>query len=178
METKKAFSEARVYVGTYAKYNEGSTYGDWLDLDNYDRMWKFLNACKKIHEDEEDPKFMFQDWENIPSELISESELSPAIFELKDLLDELEEDPFIVWVGDYSDWKEVESDPKKSVEIFRDQYCGEWESERAYAEELFDELYLHGVPSSARSYIDYEAFALDLFRYDYSYIDSYVFRTY
>ena len=177
METKKAFSEASVYVGTYAKYNEGSTYGDWLDLDNYDRMWKFLNACKKLHEDEEDPKFMFQDWEHIPDGLISESELSPAIFELKDLLDELEEDPFIVWVGDYSDWKEVESDPKKAVEIFRDQYCGEWDSETAYAEQLFDELYLHDIPSYARSYINYEAFARDLFMYDYDYIEGYVFRT-
>lgn len=28
-------SEARVYVGTYAKYNNGSLFGKWLDLSDY-----------------------------------------------------------------------------------------------------------------------------------------------
>ena len=28
-------SEARVYVGTYNKYNNGSLFGKWLDLSDY-----------------------------------------------------------------------------------------------------------------------------------------------
>ena len=28
-------SEARVYVGTYNKYNSGSLFGKWLDLSDY-----------------------------------------------------------------------------------------------------------------------------------------------
>ena len=28
-------SEARVYVGTYGKYNNGSLFGAWLDLSDY-----------------------------------------------------------------------------------------------------------------------------------------------
>ena len=34
METV-TLSEARVYVGTYAKYNNGSLFGKWLDLSDY-----------------------------------------------------------------------------------------------------------------------------------------------
>ena len=37
METMD-LSEARIYVGTYAKYNEGSLRGKWIDLsDCYDQ---------------------------------------------------------------------------------------------------------------------------------------------
>jgi antirestriction protein len=46
---------------------------------------------------------------------------------------------------------------------FLDAYCGHWESEQAYAEHLFDELYLHELPEHLRYYIDYEAFSRDLF---------------
>lgn len=34
---------------------------------------KFLAACAELHKDEHDPEFMFQDWEGIPAEMISES---------------------------------------------------------------------------------------------------------
>ena len=64
------------------------------------------------------------------------------------------------------------------VDTFRDQYCGEWDSETAYAEQLFDELYLHEIPEHLQSYIDYEAFARELFMDGYDYVDGYVFRTY
>ena len=53
--------EARVYVGTYNKYNNGSLFGKWLDLSDYS------------DKDEQEPEFMFQDYENIPETLISES---------------------------------------------------------------------------------------------------------
>ena len=34
METV-TLSEARVYVGTYNKYNSGALFGKWLDLSDY-----------------------------------------------------------------------------------------------------------------------------------------------
>ena len=175
METKKAFSEARVYVGTYAKYAGGSIEGAWLNISDYDSLEDFLEACRELHEDEDQPEFMFQDWENIPSELISECGIDGAIFEVQDELYEYEEAPFLAW-AEYKGW-DIKKDPERAVDTFRDQYCGEWDSETAYAEQLFDELYLHDIPSYARSYINYEAFARDLFMYDYDYIEGYVFRT-
>lgn len=63
----------RLYVGTYAKYNNGSIEGGWLDLDDYNDSEEFLAACRELHEDEADPEFMFQDFEGFPKSLYSES---------------------------------------------------------------------------------------------------------
>lgn len=47
-------SEARVYVGTYGKYNNGSLFGAWLDLSDYSDKEEFYDACRELHKDEED----------------------------------------------------------------------------------------------------------------------------
>ncbi|MFH1918708.1 MAG: antirestriction protein ArdA [Planctomycetota bacterium] len=57
-------------------------------------------------------------------------------------------------------------------ESFQDAYCGEWESEVAYAEELFDECYAHDIPENLRYYVDYEKFARDLFINDNFSVDN------
>lgn len=176
METKKAFSEARVYVGTYAKYAGGSIEGAWLNISDYDSLEDFLKACRELHKDEDQPEFMFQDWEHIPSELISECGIDGAIFEVQDELYEDEKAPFLAWV-EFHGW-DIKKDPDRAVDTFRDRYYGKWDSETSFEEQLFDELYLHDIPSYARDYINYEAFARDLFMYDYDYIEGYVFRTY
>ena len=59
---------------------------------------------------------------------------------------------------------------------FEDAYCGEYDSEVAYAEELFDDCCLHNVPKSVRHYIDYEKFSRGLFITDYYFTNGYVFR--
>lgn len=84
-------SEVRVYVGTYNKYNNGSLFGKWLDLSDYPDKDEFLEACRELHEDEQDPEFMFQDYENIPEALFSESWLSEKYFELQDAIEKLSE---------------------------------------------------------------------------------------
>ena len=176
MKTIEAFSEASVYVGTYAKYAGGSIEGAWLDISDYESKADFIEACRKLHEDEDEPEFMFQGWEHIPSDLISENYISSLIFKLKSILLADEEDPFITWVGEYSDWDNLWGNIDKSVETFREQYCGEWDSEEDYAEELFNEFYAYEIPTHLRCYIDYEAFARDLFMDGYKYIGGYVFR--
>ncbi|MEQ3054471.1 antirestriction protein ArdA, partial [Bacteroides finegoldii] len=50
----KVLSEAKVYVGTYAKYNNGSLSGAWLDLSDYSDKEEFYEACRELHKDEED----------------------------------------------------------------------------------------------------------------------------
>ena len=53
-------SEARIYVGTYAKYNDGSIEGKWLDLSDYSDKEEFYEACRELHKDEEDPESEYQ----------------------------------------------------------------------------------------------------------------------
>lgn len=63
------FLMAKVYVGTYKKYNEGSIAGGWLDLADYPTYKDFLTACKKLHKNEHDPEYMIQDTEDFPDGL-------------------------------------------------------------------------------------------------------------
>ena len=74
---------ARVYVSTYAKYNHSSLEGAWIKLDLYKNKSEFMAACKKLHKDERDPEFMFQDWENVPSWMISESWIDEEVWNQK-----------------------------------------------------------------------------------------------
>lgn len=54
--------EPSVYCGTYAKYNDGNLCGLWLDLSTFDGYDEFINFCKALHADEDDPELMFQDY--------------------------------------------------------------------------------------------------------------------
>ena len=71
----------KVYVGTYAKYNDGNISGDWIDLTDYSDYEDFLEACADLHDDEEDPEFMFQDYENFPEQYYGESGLKPELWD-------------------------------------------------------------------------------------------------
>lgn len=70
---KTSLNNAKLYVGTYAKYNDGSINGAWLDLSDYDTAEEFLTACAELHADEPDAEFMFQDYEGFPSKYYGES---------------------------------------------------------------------------------------------------------
>lgn len=79
---KLTILDAAVYCGTYKKYNEGSIEGGWLHLGRYQNGAAFLEACKKLHADEDEPEFMYQDSEYLPDEFYSESCIYPEVFEV------------------------------------------------------------------------------------------------
>ena len=56
----------KAYIGTYAKYNNGSLDGAWMDLTKFASYDDFLSACYKLHKDEPDPELMCQDTEYMP----------------------------------------------------------------------------------------------------------------
>ena len=117
----KVLSEAKVYVGTYAKYNNGSLSGAWLDLSDYSDKKEFYEACRELHKDEEDAEYMFQDYENIPEALISEN-----FFALRDAVEDLsdtEQEAFFVWCN-YKSHYLSEEDADDLVRDFRDEVSG------------------------------------------------------
>jgi antirestriction protein len=143
----------RVYVGTYAKYNNGSITGAWLDLEDYSDRDAFLEACKELHKDEADPELMFQDFEGFPRGYYSESEISA---ELWDWLDLDEDDRELLAV--YQDGVDESGD----IERARDAFMGKADSEADWAAQwLEDTGGLEGVPEHLQNYIDYEASARD-----------------
>ena len=170
METV-TLSEARVYVGTYAKYNNGSLFGKWLDLSDYSDKDEFLEACRELHKDEQEPEFMFQDIENIPEALISEN-----FFALRDAVEDLsdtEQEAFFVWCN-YKSHDLGEEDADDLVSSFEDEYQGEYKDEEDYAYEIVEECY--DLPEFAKTYFDYSAFARDLFMTDYWMDNGFVFH--
>lgn len=56
------WDQPAIYCGTYKKYNEGSLFGAWLDLRTFDSYEEFIDVCKQLHAEEEDPELMFQDY--------------------------------------------------------------------------------------------------------------------
>lgn len=175
META-TLSEARVYVGTYGKYNNGSLFGAWLDLSDYADKEEFYEACRELHKDEEDAEFMFQDYENIPENLISESWISGNFFTLRDAvenLNETEQEAFFVWCN-YKGYDLGEKDADDLVRDFWDEYQGQYDDEEDFAYQIVEECY--DLPEFAKTYFDYEKFARDLFICDYWFDDGFVFR--
>ena len=89
---KLTILDAAVYCGTYKKYNEGSLNGGWLHLGRYQNGAAFLEACKKLHADESDPEFMYQDSEYLPDEFYSESCIYPEVFEVIQAIKQMNSD--------------------------------------------------------------------------------------
>lgn len=96
-------TESRLYVGTYAKYNNGDLTGEWLDLADYDDKDEFLEACAELHADESDPEFMFQDCEGIPDAMYSECSIDERLFEWAALHDDERDIVQAYWDGIDSD---------------------------------------------------------------------------
>lgn len=170
------FSQAAIYVGTYAKYNAGSLFGKWFNLSDFADKDEFMEACKKLHKDENDPEFMFQDRENIPEELVSESWISEKFFELRDKVEDMdatEQEAFSVWL-DYESRDFSKDDADDLVKKFKDDYIGKYDEEEDYAREVVEQCY--EVSDFVLNYFDYAAFARDLFNGDYKHIDGFVFH--
>lgn len=145
---------SKVYVGTYAKYAAGNIAGKWLDLEDFTDAEEFNEACKALHADEADPEFMFQDWEDIPEGMISESHIDPEVF----------------------DWVQMDEDDKELLSVYRSEVDqagtleqaqeannGRYSSAEDFAVSLFDELgELSKVPDFLRCHIDWAGVARDL----------------
>ena len=124
--------EPSVYCGTYGKYNDGSLCGLWIDLSSFDDYDEFINFCKAIHADEEDPELMFQDYEGFPRQWYSESGMDEDDFEhIKEyceLCDKYDQDA----VDDYMEFHD-------ELDSFEEAYCGHWDSEEDFARHIVEE---------------------------------------
>jgi antirestriction protein len=141
--------EPRIYVGTYAKYNDGSIAGKWLDLNDYEDINAFYKACKKLHKDESDPELMFQDWEYIPASMIWESGLNPEFYDLLEVVNDsnLSYEIYLAAVDDGFDFNDLE-----------DYYMGEFESDIDFTESMNCD---YEPTTFVTYYIDWERCARD-----------------
>ena len=152
-----------VYCGTYRKYNEGSIDGAWLDLASFKDYDEFMEVCRLLHRDEEDPELMFQDYENFPRDWYTESCMDEETFDKIKKYAEMAESRQEA----FDDYMDTLSDD--DFDSFEEAYCGEWDSEEDFAQQLVNDCYnIDNMMGSLSSYFDYKAFARDLFMTDYT----------
>lgn len=163
--------EPSVYVGTYGKYNDGSLCGLWIDLSSFDDYDEFINFCKAVHADEEDPELMAQDYECFPRCWYNEGFMTEEDFnhikEYTEMCDKHSQEAV-------DDFLELHDD----LDDFDEAYCGEWDSEEDFARHIVEECYaLERTMGNLSQYFDYAAFGRELFMWDYSMgANGHVFR--
>lgn len=177
----------RIYVGTYGQYNNGSLFGKWFDLSDYENLKDLLQDCFEFHRNEFDPELMFQDWENIPDFLISECSLHQNTFEYFEAISELDEDSaeaFEIYCNYINSWPSNGYELEDQLECFRENYRGYFggpmkDAKLEYSYQYVDDTgMLSGVPAALERYFDYEAFARDLFLDGHSEYDGHIFIDY
>lgn len=157
-----------VYCGTYGKYNIGSLEGMWIDLTTFADYDEFIEFCYDLHADEDDPELMFQDYENFPRELYSESCFDEGTFDtIIEYANHDDRDAVNAFITCYG---------IEELDKFEDYYVGEFDSEEDFARHIIDECYDLEQMGNLSYYFDYSAFAHDLFMCDYYFDNGYVFR--
>ena len=142
-----------IYCGTYGKYSgEKGICGLWIDLSSFNAYDDFIDFCKAIHADEEDPELMAQDYEGFPRQWYNEGFMSEDdfdhILEYSDMCDKHGQEA----VDDYMEFYD-------ELDNFEEAYCGEWDSEEDFARHIVEECYdLERSMGDLARYFDYEAF--------------------
>lgn len=145
---------AKVYVGTYEKYNNGSIAGAWVDLEQFDNIKGFLTHCAELHKDEADPELMFQDFEDFPRQYYGESYISPELWDWL-ALDDFERDVVAAYQSGI--------DSNGSIGDAQDAFNGFYPDKMAWADQYIDDTgLLDSIPENLRCYFDTEKWLRDV----------------
>jgi antirestriction protein len=142
----------KIYVGTYAKYNNGSIAGAWLTLSDYSGAEQFIDACKELHKDEIDPELMFQDFDDIHKNYCYECiDMQEVYYYINACL------------SDNKDVIDAGLDCEIPLDSIIDAYQGEYDSDIAFAQQCAEEC---GAITHNEKWplncIDWESAAYDL----------------
>ena len=121
-------SNPAVYCGTYAKYNNGSLYGMWIDLSTFENYHDFMEFCNRLHANEAEPELMFQDYEHYPEQWYCEGCMGESTFDKIKAYAELSEEKREAYEAYLSNWDEG------TLEDFEERYEGKYESPEDFAE--------------------------------------------
>lgn len=162
-----------VYCGTYRKYNNGSLYGMWLDLTAFSDADEFFEVCRTLHDDEEDPEFMFQDFQGFPKEMYDESMGEDKINEIieyanlddneKEMVDDYSE---CFGISDGLDLRRIEDrcvgGGYDDLDEFLTQQADEMlDGFEAACKHQYDCKCASDMVDTLRQYFDYEAYCRD-----------------
>ena len=160
----------KLYVGTYAKYNSGSIFGKWLNLDDYSTRDDFLRACKELHKDEPNPELMFQDCEyenELEKKFYSESHIDESYWDYKEALEQSCLNADIV--AEYLNINNLEP-CKENIEKADENFHGCYLSRADFVEEFFESDITNLTPILSNN-IDWDSVAEELSYTDFDFIE-------
>ena len=153
----------RIYVACLASYNNGILHGKWIDadqsVDDINNEIHFMLEASPMPRAEE---YAIHDYDDFGGISLSEYEGIETIVEIVSFIKE-HGDAGIAALEYFSN--DLES-AKQNME----EYCGIYNSQTDFARELMNDCY--EIPDYLVYYIDYEAFARDLFSNDYFSIEK------
>lgn len=180
---KKNDGEPRVYVACLGCYNEGVLHGKWMNADELESEWLHgdlredgsypMTRCKKLHHEE----WAIHDYDGVEC---SEHPDIPKLITVMRLVEE-HGDGFREWYnhcGDYYD------DPE---EAWQDRYQGEYDSEKAFAEEwaelcgYLDDItdgWGHKICNPLFRYIDFDWYWRADLRHHFTFSNGHVWSDY
>lgn len=145
-----------IYVACLAAYNAGTLHGEWIAAtQDVDSLHQEVQEILKQSPERFAEEWAIHDYEGFGDVRIEEYQSLSEVSRIALLIEEHGE-AFAAYAAHVGTESATE-------ESFEDAYRGHWDSELAYAQDLFDEIYADEVPESLRFYIDYEAFSRDIF---------------
>ncbi len=149
----------RIYVHCLVSYNDGNLHGEWIDAIDADEIKEGIADMLKASPIDGAEEYEIRDYEDFGCLSIHEHEDINVVAKAGRMIEE-HGDAYASYANNVGIEYATESD-------FDDNYNGEWDTEEAYAENLWDECYDNDIPEHAKGYIDYARFARDLFMGDY-----------
>lgn len=168
----------KIYCGTYEKYNNGSIAGKWFDLSDYESIEELYTAFKEYHKDEDDPEFMFQDYEvenDLLKDLVGESYLNENVYSFIEAIENASYDTEVY--AAFNNYHSIDNydDVNQFIEACGEAYQGEYDSDKEFVEQLLTETGC--IPENMPNYvhIDWESTARDVMM-DYHTDSNHYFR--
>ena len=155
----------RIWIGCLASYNAGTLHGEWIDATDADEIYEAIDSILKSSPEPNAEEWIICDHENFCGISIYQYASIEEVARLGALV-QLYGEAFAAFAAHVGQ-KDATADD------FDDHFRGHWDTEQAFAEELFDECYsLDSLPESIRCYFDYAAFSRDLFINDFYAVDA------
>lgn len=145
----------RIYVASLSDYNAGRLHGKWISLnecDTVDEVWAEINKMlaaspefKEFPQGGPAEEWAIHDYEGFGDWHISEYASIAKLFVAAKLIEDQGEKAAAFLGFKDDDWFDEDTTVESLLDTFHEHYCGEWESEREYVENLVDELGLPNV---------------------------------
>jgi antirestriction protein len=149
----------RIYVACLAAYNNGRLHGEWIDADqSADELHEAVARMLALSPEPGAEEWAIHDYEGFGELSLSEWESFEHVSAIAVGIAK-HGDAFSAWLS-YD-----ESQDATDVQAFEDAYRGEWDSLRAYAENLADDIGLYDAAEKSGSHyvtVDIDALERDL----------------